>query len=91
MTGHTTGHMTLCRSVVIDKCSHCLVVLGGVERSVVINNSNSLCVVAACRRIHVRLVQAITNEVFVGSLFGGLILQLMSFWGILPFSMPQIK
>lgn len=46
----------LCRSVHIEKCSRCVLVLGAVSSTVVVSNSDSLTIVTACRKIHVRLV-----------------------------------
>ncbi|XP_019850078.1 PREDICTED: TBCC domain-containing protein 1-like [Amphimedon queenslandica] len=40
------------KSIVIEKCSRCVLVLGTVERSIIINNCNALCLVTACRRLH---------------------------------------
>jgi TBCC domain-containing protein 1 len=41
------------KSVVIEKCSRCVIVLGAVERCLMVNNCNGICLVAACRRAHV--------------------------------------
>ena len=42
------------RVVQVEKCSHCLLVLGAVETALTINNCDSITVVTACRRLHVR-------------------------------------
>ena len=41
--------------VQVERCSHCLLVLGAVETALTINNCDSITVVTACRRLHVRL------------------------------------
>jgi TBCC domain-containing protein 1 len=63
LTGNTV-HIDNCRSsriyllapmksVHVERCSHCLLVVGAVEMSLTISNCDSLEVVAACRRLHV--------------------------------------
>ena len=42
------------RVVQVERCSHCLLVLGAVETALTINNCDSITVVTACRRLHVR-------------------------------------
>ena len=42
------------RTVTMEKCSHCLLVLGAVESVVTVSNCDSLTVVAACRKVHIR-------------------------------------
>lgn len=41
------------RAVYIEKCSHCLLVLGAVETAITVNNCDSITVVATCRRLHI--------------------------------------
>ena len=49
---------TLCsypiRTVTLEKCSHCLLVLGAVESVVTVSNCDTITVVAACRKVHIR-------------------------------------
>lgn len=42
------------RCVVIEKCSHCVIVLGAVERCVSLNHCTGICLVTACRRVMIR-------------------------------------
>ena len=44
----------VCRAVYIEKCSHCLLVLGAVETAITVNNCDSITIVATCRRLHIR-------------------------------------
>jgi TBCC domain-containing protein 1 len=40
------------KSVHVERCSHCMLVVGAVEMTLTISNCDSLVVVAACRRLH---------------------------------------
>ncbi len=42
------------RTVTLEKCSHCLLILGAVESVVAVSNCDSITLVAACRKIHIR-------------------------------------
>ncbi|XP_064391984.1 TBCC domain-containing protein 1-like [Halichondria panicea] len=41
------------RTVTLEKCSHCLLVLGAVKSVVTVSNCDTITVVAACRKVHI--------------------------------------
>ena len=45
----------------VEKCSHCLLVLGAVGSTVAVSNCDSITVVTACRKLHVRYIEMITG------------------------------
>lgn len=43
-----------CRSVHVEKCSRCVLVLGATSSAVEVANCDSLTIIAASRRVHIR-------------------------------------
>ena len=51
-------HLYVRRSVHVEKCSRCVLVLGATSSAVEVTNCDSLTIIAASRRVHIRFVWA---------------------------------